>query len=49
MSQGASFDTATVSVVNDTPVAEDDSAEVERDGSVDIAVLDNDNDADGQE
>ena len=44
-------DTATVTVtvnpVNDDPVAEDDTAEVDEDGTVDIPVLDNDTDVDG--
>ncbi|MCI2398320.1 Ig-like domain-containing protein [Aliiroseovarius sp. N1Y82] len=46
-------DTATVTVtvtpVNDDPVAEDDTATVEEDGSVDIPVLDNDSDVDGDD
>ncbi|WP_299041449.1 tandem-95 repeat protein [uncultured Tateyamaria sp.] len=45
------FDTATVNVtvnpVNDDPVAVDDTATVNEDGSVDIPVLDNDTDVDG--
>ncbi|MBY5932820.1 tandem-95 repeat protein [Tateyamaria omphalii] len=44
-------DTATVNVtvnpINDGPVANDDTAEVDEDGSVDIPVLANDTDADG--
>lgn len=45
------FDTATVNVtvnpVNDDPVANDDTATVDEDGSVDIPVLLNDTDVDG--
>ncbi|MEL6464477.1 MAG: tandem-95 repeat protein [Pseudomonadota bacterium] len=45
------FDTATVNVtvsaVNDGPVANDDTATVDEDGSVDIPVLVNDTDVDG--
>ncbi|WP_139837876.1 Ig-like domain-containing protein, partial [Roseovarius litorisediminis] len=48
--QGGS-DTATVTVnvgaVNDAPVAQDDSAVTAEDGNVQIAVLDNDSDVDG--
>ena len=45
------FDTATVTItvapVNDSPVAGDDSFAIDEDGSVDIAVLGNDSDIDG--
>ena len=50
ITDGELTDTATVSVtvnaVNDTPVATDDSATVDEDGSVVITVLDNDSDVD---
>lgn len=38
----------TVNAINDAPVANDDTASVDEDGTTDIAVLDNDTDADGQ-
>lgn len=45
------FDTATVTInvtpVNDSPVARDDSFAVDEDGTVDITVLGNDSDVDG--
>ncbi|WP_371375151.1 Ig-like domain-containing protein [Thalassotalea aquiviva] len=40
--------TITVNAINDAPIAKDDTAEVDEDNSVTIAVLDNDSDIEGQ-